>query len=113
MKISASKISKGLTIKVSAISDYKELYKRIVECPRRFEWEKKMYNEMLEKGYTKDVEFGSIKKNSPTLVVNDVCDDYNYTYRTGNGRKVTITWIVLDTDKGFITLSTRQKVEVI
>lgn len=113
MKISASKISKGLTIKVSAIQDMEDFYKEAAQNPYRLDWERKMYNDMLEKGYTKDVGNGSIKKSSPTLVVNNVCDDYSYTYRTGNGRKVTLKWMVLDTDKGFVTLSSRQKVEVI
>ena len=111
-KISARRIEKGMTIKVSGIWDRTEeltkMKNGIWQCTLEA---KEMCQNRLKNNDVLEVECGSIKKDSPILKVYDI-DFGNSNSYFSNSKRVTLNTIKLKTDKGLVRISTRQKVEV-
>jgi hypothetical protein len=114
MKIAAARIEKGMKIKVAGYSDNTEYWNRIINNASSFysDREKDIYRKLLDDGLEYFINLGTIKKNSPVLVVNSVKFASNWSY-ISNGRRVTFNNIILDTDKGKMMIGTRQKVELL
>tara|TARA_R110002012_G_scaffold157582_1_gene318732 strand:- start:463 stop:831 length:369 start_codon:yes stop_codon:yes gene_type:complete len=114
-KISARRIEKGMTIKVSGILDRTEQFTNMINEANGWgthsEEEKKMYQNRLDNNDVLEVNCGTIKKDSPILKVYDIDFSNSYSYYA-NSRLVTLNEIKLKTDKGNVRISTRQKVGV-
>jgi len=124
MKISAKQITKGSTIRVSCVKDVKDSYLKSINLKEGdlcydflskldgFEEEKAFMQKLIDENKTLSVLNGSIKRTSPTLKVNDVDFSNSYSYFNGN-RTVTKNILMLNTDIGFVQISTNQKVELV
>tara|TARA_R110000803_G_C11894355_1_gene311312 strand:+ start:193 stop:546 length:354 start_codon:yes stop_codon:yes gene_type:complete len=116
MKLSANQIQKGMTIKVTNIFDSTQGLLNMINDVKGWGThtleEKKGYQAKLDNNHVLGIPRGTIKKDSPTLEVYDIDFNNSYSYQ-GNERVVTINSIMLKTDKGNISISTRQKVELI
>ena len=124
MKIKAKQITKGMSIRVSSVEDIKYSYLRTINLKEGdlgydflssldgFEEQKVFYQKLIDEKKTLSVQRGSIKKASPTLKINDVDFSTSYSYYNGT-TTVTINIIMLDTDMGFVQISTRQTVELL
>jgi len=116
MKISANQIEKGMNIKVASIYDSTESLLNMINGVEG--WgshtldEKKGYQARLDNNDVLGISRGAIKKDSPIVKVYDIDFNHSYTYQ-GYERLVTINTILLKTDKGNLSISTRQKVELI
>tara|TARA_R110001606_G_scaffold384397_1_gene547239 strand:- start:589 stop:957 length:369 start_codon:yes stop_codon:yes gene_type:complete len=116
IKISAKEIKKGMTIKVASIYDSTQSLLNMINDVKGWGThtleEKKGYQASLDNNDVLNISRGAIKKDSPTLKVYDIDFDNSYSYQS-NGRLVTINTILLKTDKGNISITTRQKVEIV
>jgi len=114
MKITAKQIEPGQVIKLAKIIDRKERLENKIKglIPYFSREDIEIAKFLLSENITSFIQVGSIVKNSPILKVNDVkfCDSSSY---TGNGRRVTFNNIILYTDQGNFTITTRQKVQLI
>ena len=116
MKISAKQIEKGMKIKVSSISDSTEFLTNaingVVGYGIHSEAEKLDMQKRLSENKVLSVGLGSIKKDSPILTILDI----KFSNSTGtyhNARLCIDNNIWLVTDKGYVEISTKQKVELI
>lgn len=113
MKISAKQIEKGMTIKVSNIGDRTEFLTNAINGYGNWsEAEKLDMQKRLSENKVLIVRLGSIKKDSPILTILDIKFS-NSTGEYHNGRLCVNNDIWLVTDKGYIEISTKQKVELI
>ena len=116
IKISANQIQKGMTIKVASIYDSTEGFLNRINDVKGWGTytleEKKWFQAKLDNNDVLNISRGAIKKDSPILKVYDIDFDSSYSYQ-GCDRLVTINNILLKTDKGDISISTRQKVELV
>ena len=116
MKLTANQIEKGMTIKVTSI--YDETENLLNKINGVYGWgdhtseEKKAYQARIDNNDVLGISRGTIKKDSPILKVNDIDFNHSYSYQSDH-RLVTINIILLKTDKGDISISTRQKVELV
>jgi len=116
MKISAKQIEKGMKIKVSSIGDRTEFLTNAINGYGGYgDWseaEKLDMQKRLSENKVLIVRLGSIKKDSPILTILDI----KFSNSTGtyhNGRLSVDNNIWLVTDKGYVEISTKQKVELI
>ena len=116
IKISANQIQKGMTIKVTSIYDSTERLLNMINDVKGWGThtleEKKGYQSRLNNNDVCGISRGTIKKDSPTLKVYDIDFNHSYSYQ-GCERLVNINTILLKTNKGNLSISTRQKVELV
>ena len=116
MKISAKQITKGMTIRVSNISDKTEFFTNAINGVEGYgihsEEEKNNMKNLINSNMTLFVKNGSIKKDSPIVNIVDIkMGNSNGTYH--NNKLNVKNEICLVTDKGTMLISTIQKVELI
>ena len=115
-KITAKQIKKGMTLRVTNIDDATESLNNMINDVKG--WgshtaeEKIEYQSRLDNNNVLSISSGSIKKDSPIVKVYDINLEESYSYQ-GYERIVTINYISLKTDKGNLSISTRQKVELV
>jgi len=120
MKITAMNIKEGMTIKVRGLLNESEIIKRRINKLNIELKESKNLSLKTKLEYFQykldnkifTVERGTIKKSSPVLKVIGVNYYESETYKASQ-KKVTLKYIVLNTDKGNVSISDRQKVEVL
>ena len=116
IKIFAHQIQKGMTIKVASLYDSTQSLLNMINDVEGWgshtEEEKKGYQSRLDNNDVRGVSRGTIKKDSPILKIYDIEFNQSYTYYCYE-KFVTINFILLKTDKGDLSISTRQKVELV
>ena len=113
-------IKEGMTIKVRGLLNESEIIKRRINKLNIELKESKNLSLKTKLEYFQykldnkifTVERGTIKKSSPVLKVIGVNYYESETYKASQ-KKVTLKYIVLNTDKGNVSISDRQKVEVL
>jgi hypothetical protein len=116
MKISAKQIEKGMTIKVSNISNRTDFFTNAIKGVAGYgihtEEEKNYMKECISNGNVLYVKNGNINNSSPIVNVLGIqLGESNGAYH--NNKLFVNNEMVLITDKGNIIISTRQKVELI
>jgi len=116
MKISAKQIEKGMTIKVSNISNRTDFFTNAINGVAGYgihtEQEKIYMKECISNGNVLYVKNGNINNSSPIVNVLGIqLGESNGSYH--NNKLFVNNEMVLITDKGNIIISTRQKVELI
>jgi hypothetical protein len=116
MKITAAQIEKGMKIKVSKINDRTDFLTNaingVVGYGTHSEEEKANMQKRLSENKVLFVSNGSVKKDSPILNVLGVqFSNSNSAYH--NGKLCVNNQIWLVTDKGYVEISTKQKVELV
>ena len=116
MKISAKQITKGMTIRVSNISDKTEFFTNAINGVEGYgthsEEQKNNMKNLINNNMTLVVKNGSITNSSPIVNVLDIKSGIsNGTYHNNKLNVQNEIWLV--TDKGTMLISTMQKVELI
>jgi len=116
MKITGAQIEKGMKIKVSKINDRTDFLTNaingVVGYGIHSEAEKANMQKRLSENKVLFVSNGSVKKDSPILNVLGVqFSNSNGAYY--NGKLCVNNQIWLVTDKGYVEISTKQKVELV
>lgn len=116
MKITGAQIQKGMKIKVSKINDRTDFLINAINGVAGYgihsEEEKVNMQTRILENKVLFISNGSVKKDSPVITVLDVqFSNSNGSYY--NGKLCVNNQIWLVTDKGYIEISTKQKVELV
>lgn len=116
MKITGAQIQKGMKIKVSKINDRTDFLINAINGVAGYgihsEEEKVNMQTRILENKVLFISNGSVKKDSPIITVLDVqFSNSNGSYY--NGKLCVNNQIWLVTDKGYIEISTKQKVELV
>lgn len=116
MKITGAQIQKGMKIKVSKINDRTDFLINAINGVAGYgihsEEEKVNMQTRILENKVLFISNGSVKKDSPVITVLDVqFSNSNGSYY--NGKLCVNNQIWLVTDKGYVEISTKQKVELV